>query len=136
MKINTLTLTHHIESRMAENSDLSVRCSYLLQTLLERVEDQTEVEAYDLFLILIFLSDGIPAKCIVELLTLVTDENSFDVLERDTVQRSAEFLRDYLKNSFSKQLAQNRKRQSMDNSLESRIGQSSDTTKVTMRCFF
>ena len=97
MNISTRALCRHIEQKMIEHPTLSVRCSYLLTTLCEQSGEHQQIDIFDLLTDLILLADKISAECIVDLLTLVTYEHSFDVLERDTVQKSAEFLRDYLK---------------------------------------
>lgn len=110
MRIKTIALCSYLEKSMAEDLRISVRCSYLLTTLCEGLEKQNledpknEIELYDLLTCLIFLADKIPAECIVDLLTLVTYEHSFDVLKKNTVQKSAEFLRDYLKAASSRSL--------------------------------
>ena len=100
MKMTNMVFRQYLQQKVLDHSGLSVRESYLLTTLCEGLEGQNQkndVEIFDLLICLIFLADKTPAKCIVDLLTLVTYEHSFDVLERDTVQRSAEFLRDHFK---------------------------------------
>ena len=95
MILLTDKIKNHFCHEMEQEQDLNNRLSYILDHVLEEISDQKEISLFEFLQKVLVFSDNIPAECILNL--MITADSNYSALEKNVVNKSAEFLRGHFK---------------------------------------